>query len=521
MSKLSVRWMVITAMGLLASSAMAQPSEPTGEPAAGSSDAKPESTSAIPKDTKNVDYGSGIPEEPSASAEAAAPNPASAVSEPLPETQLKAATSGEDNKPWMQQLLPTDGMIELGAVTGLLFPSRVHNLQSQTAKHQHLATAPELGVRVGYFPIKYLGGEIEYVAGFSKTEKDNQSATMWALRGELIGQYPGWRITPFAVIGGGRIGVFSSTMGNDGDPLFDWGVGVKAALTPSLLIRWDIRDNMHQKHGAPDGAQCNSFETLLGLSLTLGRPQPPPPVAVLDSDGDGLVDRVDKCPNEAGVGPDGCPPKDSDGDGVMDNDDKCPNVKGEAPDGCPPKDSDGDGVADSKDKCPNEKGEPPDGCPSTRDSDGDGIIDSKDKCPNEPETKNGFEDDDGCPDELPAQVKDFTGVIQGIEFDRDKASITPGSSTTLDKSAAVLQQYPSLRVLITGHTDNTGVREKNVQLSKERAEAVKAYLVGKGVNPSRIETKGAGPDEPIDSNVTAVGRQRNRRIEFKLIKDSD
>ncbi len=99
--------------------------------------------------------------------------------------------------------------------------------------------------------------------------------------------------------------------------------------------------------------------------------------------------------------------KDSDGDGVMDNDDKCPDVKGEAPDGCPPKDSDGDGVADSKDKCPNEKGEPPDGCPSTRDSDGDGIIDSKDKCPNEPETKNGFEDDDGCPDELPAQVKDL------------------------------------------------------------------------------------------------------------------
>ncbi len=177
MSKLSVRWMVITAMGLLASSATAQPSEPTGEPAGASSDAKPESTSTIPKDTKKVDYGSGIPEEPSASAEAAAPNPASAVSEPLPETQLKAATSGEDNKPWMQQLLPTDGMIELGAVTGLLFPSRVLNLQSQTAKHQHLATAPELGVRVGYFPIKYLGGEIEYVAGFSKTEKDNQSAT--------------------------------------------------------------------------------------------------------------------------------------------------------------------------------------------------------------------------------------------------------------------------------------------------------------------------------------------------------
>ena len=91
----------------------------------------------------------------------------------------------------------------------------------------------------------------------------------------------------------------------------------------------------------------------------------------------------------------------------------------------------------------------------------------------------------------------------------------------LDKSAAVLIEFPSLRVLITGHTDNTGTREKNVQLSKGRAEAVKTYLVGKGIEPSRIETKGAGPDEPIDSNVTAAGQQRNRRIEFKLIKDSE
>ena len=121
----------------------------------------------------------------------------------------------------------------------------------------------------------------------------------------------------------------------------------------------------------------------------------------------------------------------------------------------------------------------------------------------------------------PRRSRIFTGIIKGVEFDRDRASITPSSSATLDKSAALLLEYPSLRVLITGHTDNTGIREKNVQLSKARAEAVKAYLVGKGVNPSRIETKGAGPDEPIDSNVTAVGRQRNRRIEFKLLKESD
>jgi len=261
---------------------------------------------------------------------------------------------------------------------------------------------------------------------------------------------------------------------------------------------------------------------LLGVSLILGRPEAPPANAVLDSDGDGLVDRVDKCPMEPGVGADGCPMKDGDGDGVADNEDKCPDVKGAPPDGCPTvKDSDGDGIRDDQDKCIELRGDLPDGCPSSMDSDNDGIIDSKDKCPTEPETKNGFEDADGCPDELPAQVKSFTGVIQGIEFDRDKASIRPSSADALNNSAGVLTQYPSLRVLIIGHTDDTGGRDKNVKLSTERAEAVKAYLVGKGIEPSRIQTRGAGPDEPLDSNATAVGRQRNRRIEFKLIQGSD
>jgi OOP family OmpA-OmpF porin len=259
---------------------------------------------------------------------------------------------------------------------------------------------------------------------------------------------------------------------------------------------------------------------LLGVSLILGRVEAPAANAALDSDGDGLVDRVDKCPNEPGVGADGCPVKDADADGIVDADDKCPDVKGIAPDGCPAvKDTDGDGVPDEADKCVDVKGDQPDGCPSDKDSDGDGLIDSKDKCPNEAETKNGFEDTDGCPDELPAQVKSFAGVIQGIEFDRDKASIRPVSTEALNKSAAVLAEYPSLRVLIVGHTDDTGPRDKNVQLSKDRAEAVKAYLVGKGVDPARLETKGAGPDEPLDSNATTAGRQRNRRIEFRLIKD--
>ena len=525
MHKLSMRWMVVAAMVTTAPQVFAQTNAPSSVEPPSAASVPPPSAAAEPApgsvapttapgatDAKPDANASGLSVESTASAEAAPTAAGSAAAAP------KAPEAG-DNKPWMQQLLPFDGQAELGVIAGLLFPSSTINLKAETSPHQTFATAPELGVRGAYFPIKYVGGELEYVAGFSKTNGDGKSATPWSLRAQLIGQFPGWRVTPFAVLGAGRIGVFSSGVGNDGDPLFLWGVGAKAALTPSMLVRLDLRDNMSQKFGASNGSQTHSFEMLLGVSLILGRPEAPPANAVLDSDGDGLVDRVDKCPMEPGVGADGCPMKDGDGDGVADNEDKCPDVKGAPPDGCPTvKDSDGDGIRDDQDKCIELRGDLPDGCPSSMDSDNDGIIDSKDKCPTEPETKNGFEDADGCPDELPAQVKSFTGVIQGIEFDRDKASIRPSSSEALNNSAGVLTQYPSLRVLIIGHTDDTGGRDKNVKLSKERAESVKDYLVSKGIEPSRIQTRGAGPDEPLDSNATAAGRQRNRRIEFRLIQ---
>ena len=483
MHELSIRWTVVTAMIVVAPQAIAQTVPPN---APSPSETPPTAT-------------------PTAAAAPASQSPA----------------IGKDT-PWIEQLLPVDGLAELGGFIGLMFPSSSVNLQSQYATHQSLSPAPELGVRAAYFPIKYVGGELEYMIGSSRTSMDNNGATLWALRAQVIGQYPAWRVTPFAVLGVGRMGVLSSTMGNDGDPLFLFGVGAKAALTPSLSARLDLRDNMTQKYAASNGSQAHSFEMMIGLSLVLGRPQEAPAVVDIDSDRDGVVDRLDRCPNEAGVGTDGCPVRDRDGDGVADGEDKCPDVKGNPPDGCPlVKDSDGDGVPDDKDKCIEVKGDQPDGCPADKDSDGDGIVDSKDKCPNEAESFNGYEDTDGCPDELPTQVKDFTGILKGIEFDRDKATLSAASLAALEKSAQVLVDYPSLRVLITGHTDDTGGREKNLRLSKARAEAVKAYYVSKGIDATRIETKGAGPDAPLDSNATAAGRQLNRRIELKLLKDSE
>jgi outer membrane protein OmpA-like peptidoglycan-associated protein len=283
-------------------------------------------------------------------------------------------------------------------------------------------------------------------------------------------------------------------------------------------LRIDGRDNLTPKTGDDRNAQTHTFEVLLGLTAVIERTRKEPPPPPADTDHDGIIDREDTCPAEAGVAPNGCP-ADSDSDGVLDRDDYCPKEAGKAPKGCPiiDFDPDKDGVPMPCDQCPDEKGVRPDGCP-VRDTDNDGIFDDKDKCPKEPETKNGFEDDDGCPDKIPEKFKKFTGVVQGIFFDQGKATIRKDSNATLDGAVKVLQEFPSVRLEISGHTSSEGSNEVNAKLSQERADAVKSWLVSKGVDPNRIQTRGAGSDEPIADNKTALGRSKNRRIEFKILQ---
>ncbi len=162
-----------------------------------------------------------------------------------------------------------------------------------------------------------------------------------------------------------------------------------------------------------------------------------------------------------------------------------------------------------------------------KDDDGDGVANKYDKCPNTPAGVKV--DGSGCP--LP-EMKHETKVIEKIvvteedkkvvaeaisnlEFDLSKATIRESSHASLNRVAALLIEK-NFSLKLAGHTDNTGSRELNLRLSKERAEAVKNYLVSKGANPSRIEATGYGPDQPIASNATAAGRQQNRRVEFTL-----
>jgi outer membrane protein OmpA-like peptidoglycan-associated protein len=233
--------------------------------------------------------------------------------------------------------------------------------------------------------------------------------------------------------------------------------------------------------------------SVLPLVLAACAATPPPPApapavlpsATRDYDRDGFPDPRDRCPRDPGPAPFGCPELDEDSDGVTTSYDRCPKVAGNPPDGCPPPDADADGVADEFDKC------------------ADGL-----------ETRNGFDDMDGCPDKLPKDLARFTGTIKGIYFANDKDTLQSRSNAVLARAAAVLKRYPAVRLRISGHGPAC---QPGDNPTERRAVAVQKYLVDRGIDPARLETRGACDSEPIADPNTAEGRARNRRIEFTLL----
>ena len=256
----------------------------------------------------------------------------------------------------------------------------------------------------------------------------------------------------------------------------------------------------------------DSCPDLFGLFMNNGCP---------DTDGDGVIDKLDECPNEFGLKTThGCPDKDN--DSVIDKFDNCPNVPGPVKfHGCP--DTDGDGVVDSADECMYQSGLLVfKGCP---DRDNDSVPDKIDKCPD----TYGLITNNGCPlekvvikEELAKLTKEEQEIVktafQNLEFETDSSIILSKSFPSLDSLSKVLLKKTEYRLSIAGHTDNVGKSEANVKLSENRANAVKDYLVQKTIDPKRIFTAGYGSQKPIAPNTTAEGRQKNRRVELKIIK---
>ncbi len=418
-------------------------------------------------------------------------------------------------------------MVELGVHVGVFFTSAEHELYDVSREWRELNPAAfSLGARVGFYPLGALGAELE--GGWAPTRTTDGAFTSLAhARAHALAQLPLYSVVPFALIGGGALATAGAALGGDVDPAVHFGGGLKVLITRWLGARVDGRASVTPALGDLGGRTVHG-ELLFNLVITLNRP-------LRDRDDDGWYDpgqpsaRIDACPGRPGVAAQrGCP--DRDGDGVRDLEDMCVDTAGlRERDGCPPLvDSDGDGFFDPgqhaiparrDDQCPARAGAPEyQGCPAP-DTDGDGFDDLEDRCVDEPETVNGYEDSDGCPDSLPVPVLQILGTIRGIHFPFLSAELIEDSMPILDRAARVLAEYPELRLEIQGHTDTDGDPAFNKELSRRRADAVRDELIARGVSAVRLSAVGYGGEQPIADNATENGRAQNRRIEFRLLDE--
>ena len=231
-----------------------------------------------------------------------------------------------------------------------------------------------------------------------------------------------------------------------------------------------------------------------------------------DTDGDGIIDGSDACPDVFGLAAlNGCP--DTDGDGIADKDDACPEVAGLAAfKGCP--DTDGDGVTDASDKCPTVAGPASNGGCPVLDADKDGVPDSEDQCP----TVAGSASNKGCPEATAETLESLNIQTKSVYFDSGKFTLkTDGTPARLDAIKEILKNYPNTKFSVEGHTDSDGSDAYNQKLSENRADAVKNALVNRGINADNLTTVGFGETKPVATNKTKAGKAKNRRTEVKSL----
>jgi outer membrane protein OmpA-like peptidoglycan-associated protein len=332
----------------------------------------------------------------------------------------------------------------------------------------------------------------------------NPSLELFALAGVGIGAAPG---TPaFRLLVGGSFGDVTPPRGPG-----ESSVNCEPNLPHTVD---DCPDMDEDQDGTPNAVDRCPLET--GTPERSGCPRQ-------DTDGDGVEDMLDGCPQQPGLASlRGCPVQDADGDELPDEQDSCPAEPGPPENrGCPVKDSDGDGIENDQDSCPAEPGPPErQGCPE-EDTDKDGVPNRADSCVSAP----GPEQNAGCPQhEVPSVLLTPRQLeLKGkVYFEAAQARVQQRSYLLLNWVARVLNEHPEIPLVVVGaHTDDRGFADANRRLSQQRAEAVRDYLIEKGVSPGRLQAKGYGPDRPIDSNATSIGRENNRRVEFLIIRHQD
>ena len=316
-------------------------------------------------------------------------------------------------------------------------------------------------------------------------------------------------------------------------------ISVSSLVSAELLLGAKLRpiDWLVLGAGAGPGL-TQGWGTPVALAVGSIGYEPKPEPGVGDRDEDGIDDPVDACPEVPGVASDdperhGCPapepeaPADRDGDGIVDDEDACPDTPGvassdPAKNGCPrePSDGDADGIVDDDDACPEVPGvgssDPArNGCPPDRD--GDGIVDEVDACPDEPGPRNGDPAKNGCPRVV--VTDDRIEIDSRVEFrfghsEMDQ-TVDPVSDDLLLEVRDTIERHPEIELIeVQGHTDSTGPEDYNRQLSLARANAVRDWLIERGIPSDKLTAKGYGSSQPRATNVHERGRRKNRRVEF-------
>ena len=331
----------------------------------------------------------------------------------------------------------------------------------------------------------------------------------------LMGKH--YWIDPYLFVGGGYtwLGSGGNGTGNGGAGINFWfndwlGANVQTGYKHSfdedkLFPHWQHAVGVTFKFGGVDTDGDGIYDKydacpeVAGLEAFNGCP---------DTDSDGIQDSEDACPTVAGLAEfNGCP--DSDGDGVPDKDDACPTEAGPKElNGCP--DSDGDGVADKDDDCPDQAGPAENnGCPWP-DSDGDGVLDKDDECPN----VVGVAENNGCPIVSKEDEKLIVDLARAVYFVTGSSKFTDEAQIRMEQISDILNKYKDIKFDVEGHTDNTGSDKINDKLSQARADAVRTYLIEHGFPADMITAKGYGSRNPIGDNKTRKGRQQNRRVDI-------
>lgn len=344
------------------------------------------------------------------------------------------------------------------------------------------------GLSFGYKFASPLRLELEYRVGENDVEDSDASLEVESLMGNLWYDFrAGERLRPYVGVG---LGMANMDLGGSDDDvgIAQVGAGVNYHLSPRLVLdagyRYAVSEDLELKGDVSTlETEYESQSLLIGLRYNFFDAQ----YGVKDGDGDGVVDENDQCPGT---------PRGVQVDSV----------------GCP-LDGDKDGVADYLDKCPNTPaGDEVDAQGCSLDSDGDGVADRDDACPDTPRGEEVMSN--GC-------GKEQSVVLRGVNFELNSAQLTVNAETILDGVAATLNSSPGFNVELQGHTDSTGSDSYNMNLSQNRAKSVKSYLVGKGVDGSRLTARGYGEEQPMASNDTKAGRAQNRRVELKVLGDEE